>query len=576
MDSSVDGSRSECSRELSAESESAYKVMLSTGPVFLDRALTGGFVWSIGCGISQAVLPSTGELMLTALETLRELYRTARDEQFARGFKAVVDLVGVAITIDGDPSSWRQVPCILERLAEKYPEALERLETEIEDKDIVFDILRVPAVFGDANLEPATEHRMLAILMAEGIVDDVITTNWDCLLERAFVRLARAGDLAVAAHPDELAGHRPRLLKIHGCAGESLRSPEKYGPFLVVTAKQIDQWTESGKFKAFREAVHTSLRERPVAVIGLSTRDHNLRSIASAVGDRGEPYATDVPRAVFAEQELNDAQSAFLSRLHGVRGADAERLRKEAVLHLYASELFAGLWLHTIRAKLRLLLDMGHPVLEPEWLDAYDGLVARLLARVNEPRPDDSYASWSVRIAAELPPMAARLVGMYRRQDAPSDLDEYEPYYRGNLAKLRGDDAALQNGVHLPIALLVMLLSCAEEHGWDVTIPVSASADSGQLTLRVGGFSVRIFVLLDSVHDFERIPSDETGDCLVMFGRGVGPQEVRRDVLRSRLPNRRRVEDVTYLSLDGEILSVGKGLAAAKALLADRVPLGVT
>ena len=94
--------------------------------------------------------------------------------------------------------------------------------------------VRVCRVLGIAEWKdkrPAPAHRYLAMLAADGVIDEMITTNYDCCLENAWKALGRKDGLVVVSDAAELHQARPRwndahlvLFKINGCAKKLSKS----------------------------------------------------------------------------------------------------------------------------------------------------------------------------------------------------------------------------------------------------------------------------------------------------------------------------------------------------------------
>ncbi len=562
----------------------AYASLDVSQDTFLNRALIGHFVWCVGSGISMSVLPSTGKMVMVALRKLRTCVQANESQECLRAFDAVMALVGCdQVSVQDDPEGWSDIPGFEEALGNKYSEALDEIDTHVGDEiNVALDVVQIPRVFGNSAIEPGPEHRMLAILLAEGVIDDVITTNWDCLVEKSFERLLSGRQLSVVAHPDELTAQRPRLLKIHGCARGASADPDKYGPYVIATSSDIRRWTNDHEFLAFREEVHSCLRKRALAVAGSSVRDQNLRTVADIAGKRQTPHATDSPRAVFVEEgEISHEQKSLLKSLHGggFRGQVARRLAEASSLHLRASELFMAFWAHSLEKKLRLMIREGEPTLGPDWLDAFDGSSVEIIKRLGEYASNEEPLERERRVATEVPAMVARLVSIHTRLRPPPDLNAYEPFAFGNVEQVERNTVALQAGAHLPVAALLMLLECARVNDWKLSVPLGAPASRGQLVVGTGALGVRVFVLRDSVHDYSRamdmVGGEDASDCVLIFCRGDGAKPSRADLPRSALPSRRRTGGPKLLSLDGDILRLDKTLDDAVHLLAGRMPLGV-
>ena len=568
--------------ELSGGFSKAIDVLDKAWEPFTRRALDGDFFWWVGTGVSMGVLPGTGYMVLGALEALQARYAGTSDVCYLEGFNAALALVGRGdVDIHRPSREWTDLDALVSALADNYPAVFECLQQYTRGKaDFVLDIVRIPEVYGRDDLELDAEHTLLAALIAEGVISDLVTTNWDPLIERAYQSMSVPDDLTVVAHPDDMGPGRPRLLKMHGCARLSLQNRSKYGKYIVYTGEQVDAWATN--VPQFKEALGTSLRERPVMFVGCSGRDTDIKQAVMLARERYEPFPVETPRAVFASERMTAEYEAILSRLHGdaFAGDDAARLKVQALVPLRARELLASLWAVCVAAKGRKLMQLATPALSPEWLALWDEQLGEVRLRLDErfavESPEDR---WRV-VAAQLLPAFTRLTSMYLHREVPRDTATYVSLVSQNLAKMGTDDAVKQACLHLPLMALLGVIAHAGEAGWPCRIPVGADASQGQLIIGAGGIESRVFLLHHSVHDYATfidthdMDEDALGDCLFLFALGPMPENRREDVYRSRLPSRARADRPASLSVDDEILNPGLTFAQAMKLIADRVPVG--
>lgn len=87
-----------------------------------------------------------------------------------------------------------------------------------------------------ADIAPTRAHRYLALLACEGLITDIVTTNYDCGLETAWRQARGLGPKAwsAIASPEDLSRPRPRqgnahlnVYKINGCARRLADDPPK-------------------------------------------------------------------------------------------------------------------------------------------------------------------------------------------------------------------------------------------------------------------------------------------------------------------------------------------------------------
>lgn len=136
-----------------------------------------------------------------------------------------------------------------------------------------------------ADVPPTRAHRYLALLACEGVISDVITTNYDGGLERAW-RQARGGKAdgwEPVNHETGLGGGRPRwgapglrLYKINGCAtrpkdaGSNEERKEERSREIQLTDLQIQHF---GKRRWAQRIFEALFQDRELALSGFGSEE---------------------------------------------------------------------------------------------------------------------------------------------------------------------------------------------------------------------------------------------------------------------------------------------------------------
>ena len=117
------------------------------------------------------------------------------------------------------------------------------------------------------------QHELDILTSPQTIVDGIITTNWDLLLENLFERdnykvYVGQGHL-LFSNPQKIA----EIYKIHGCC----KDPKS----LVLTRSDYDDFHKKNPYLAAK--LLSIFIEHPIIFIGYSLDDENIRSILCSI-----------------------------------------------------------------------------------------------------------------------------------------------------------------------------------------------------------------------------------------------------------------------------------------------------
>lgn len=188
----------------------------------------------------------------------------------------IVPFIGAGVSIQcvtpGDETFQPTVKWMREQLCHLFDldrydvnsltEAAERVHWHHSFSDIL-DAIRIDSFH---RLRPAKSHRYLARLVREGWIREVITTNWDCCIERAWTSTFRharnrndgphivvdnetRADRAQPGSQDRLT-----VFKINGCAKASKRNYRQ----ILITDKQLSTIDQAWKADIIRDRMRSS------------------------------------------------------------------------------------------------------------------------------------------------------------------------------------------------------------------------------------------------------------------------------------------------------------------------------
>lgn len=246
----------------------------------VNRFLDGGVVPFIGAGVSlTATCTSDGKPIACTRYMVNSIQAA-----IAKGCENHRDMVTeLPIKRLGPPS--------LAMLAEKYVwmQSLEGCNHPY--TSLVYEVLRVPE-FTELCLLPA--HRYIAFLAREGCIEEIITSNYDTCLSRAFrqsfentysdATVAEIADLdAYRAHAGrrrhEGNGPMLKIYHINGCAECLLKDEEpeyreEQSKTILLTEAQLQDWRQR---HWSREMLKDRLRTRSIIFSGFGSPEPQVR-----------------------------------------------------------------------------------------------------------------------------------------------------------------------------------------------------------------------------------------------------------------------------------------------------------
>lgn len=197
------------------------------------------------------------------------------------------------------------------------------------------------------ELAPTPTHTYIAWLAREGLISEVITTNYDCNFENAYRRVDNRADADVISSLDDYrikgalgTGLAPRLkvFKINGCAKKLLDDSDQK-PFenILLTERQLQQW-RNRQWAA--DIFKDRLRSRSLFFNGFGSDEpqihHTLQTVLDEYGDSSNKTPTgcvlDKPTAPIVA--IYDPHPSFhqqqivktFAQMHGFHAQDGDKL----------------------------------------------------------------------------------------------------------------------------------------------------------------------------------------------------------------------------------------------------------
>lgn len=337
---------------------------------FAAGVSNGLYAFWLGSGISFGRAPSLRILVGKVVEFIRSRVDHADPNcKFARTLREILNLAGISADerarskFDESFASWPDQDAIAWRLVNNYSKLL-GLTVDGEDMDyLLWNVIDVGATFADPAMNPDVEHLCLAALSLEGAAPEMLSANWDPLIERAVDTLTD-GNVAlsptVVARPADLQlpRNRTRLIKFHGCAVKAQGDPGQYRQWLVASNDQVAAFCTQANNQGLVTALTHIVGSKRTLMLGLSAQDANIQGIFNRAANELTWLLDDPPPSyVFSEQELGMDQRSLLKNVYRdqITPANLTAVFEAARIQAYSRRLLTALLLDVWSRKLQAL-----------------------------------------------------------------------------------------------------------------------------------------------------------------------------------------------------------------------------
>jgi len=336
------------------------------------------------------------------------------------------------------------------------------------EKYLLLEVADVPARYGDPSLEPGIDHRLIAVLIAEGVLSEMASGNWDGLIEKA-VAQATGSDSRLSIHviADDLrdASSAAWLAKFHGCAVKALANPTAYAPAIIATTGQISVWSTAPEFAHLRNPLVQNVQQFRSLILGLSVQDADLLNIFTlAAQSHPWPWNTDHPAYVFAEPSILPSQEVVLQNSYTEYGTNRPDILNRSAFGTYSTSLLAALVTFVVVEKLKAALHRSPNVSArligeaAEGVNYLEGLVAAAVG---------SNEKWLLDL---LEFGLSRLVRQFFGVGHYALGERYTPLFDGPRTKVQTNPMVTIVGANWLALVLGILGRASAEAGWRLRI----------------------------------------------------------------------------------------------------------
>ena len=507
----------------------------------------GEYAFWLGSGISRGRVVGLNGVLRKVIEFLRTRidlanadcsFRTALSDVLSKAALSAAELARVDYAVDSQ--QWPDIDTILVRLAEKYSTVL---EVSVQGHPTADYLLWEGTDFRQtfAHQGPDAEHLCIAVLAAEGVATELVSANWDGLLEAAAQELGLGTEIfRVCVTGTDFRGPAAaaRLLKFHGCALRAIEDEAQYRPLLIARWSQIVNWALNNAFTAMRTEVVSVATNKRTLMIGMSAQDTNIQNLF-LLARQQTPWAWDAnpPAHIFATNEIGDGQRTILRASYGDPDFDANQaaIVARSCFRAYGKSLLCALMLNLISDKLCMLLERAQmPVRQPNELeDLYGGI-----RHLRDAAGGAAHADVLSFVRAFVRHVARAKSILQEGRPSPENPVRYRPITDRPSHYIPGDPNISGTGqIEAANALALLGLGMRDGH-WELTAGDIADPSSGVLRARS---RLREARLMFAAHDNADLRLFETGayaedDNDVIILHSMDPRERQTRSPSRRLP----------------------------------------
>lgn len=464
----------------------ALAKLRAQSPALLEDLANSDRVLWIGSGVSYGRVPGLKVLLRQVLEFLQDrIDHSAEGIDHRRALEQIIDehLHSELAAFQVDPAGWA-IPDDLTSLVNSYSTILGTEVGQHPQDYLLWEAVNVRETYGAPTIEPGAQHRLIAYLLHEGVVEQIVTTNWDGLIEKAVEESSAPGHPALLGvlmtnESFRTARGSTMLVKQHGCAVKA-REHDDFRKYLVSQAVEIAIWLSNDIYTRVVDRVRTLAKDRKSLMLGFSAQDYNvLVQIAAASQDIAWAWDPSDPAYMFAEPTINASQKSVLKVVYR-DDYPSNRLRicEASATGMFSGPVLGAVALHIVIEKFIIGLEHAHSFAVSA--KVVEGLRTGL-ARFETHVADEAKADLD-RLVVLLRSGISALVRRYFRPADGLGGSEYMPVHSKAVKTGVGEDF---KNLRIPeLAVVLGLLGLGSEQGhWAIRIGTDLTGHCGVIEL---------------------------------------------------------------------------------------------
>lgn len=527
---------------------------------FAEAVASGRYAFWLGSGISRDRFPMLDDLIVKVLEYLRERSDSSREDcPYLKALDRALTMAGLSsedktfINFAQNAEMWPQIGLLKSRLSSQYEKFLNIRVGDERNDILVWEGVDVVGTYADLDQEPDAEHLCIAVLIREGIIDEIASANWDGLVEKAYAAISGGGDsLAVCVKSDDLqqAAQKPKLVKFHGCAIRAKQDPDQYRDLIVARSAQLHDWGKNDATKGVKSHLVSVIGERPTLMLGLSAQDTNIKELFTQARDvLNWPWPGDQPSYIFSEDKLGGSQDDLLELVYkdAYDGPQRAIISESSVIRAYAKPLLLALLLYVYSAKMRRLARMaGLPDCAAfgAWIDEGLNTVRDAIAGADN--------CDRLHITEVLIKEVSRTRTLLSSGDYDAASGRYEPIKEGNIGLIEGDIDTLNSGLPEACVAASILGHGFKDGIWSFRCIDDSSPGRAVGVVDVKGNGSPVFMAANG-HAAGKLfvdsALDDTMDAILIHSQEIMPRMARSPSMQRERTGEPRLREVSVKSL---------------------------
>lgn len=517
----------------------------------------------LGSGISRDRLPPLHMVMERVLGFLQARVDPADQNcRFRTTLTEILELAALskddwtAMDLNRPVAEWPKIEEISKALILQYARVMDIVPAGEEPDYLLWEAVDVANTYGDPATEPDIEHLCIAILVLEGLASDIVSANWDGLVEKAVDELAgglpilRTCVLDQDTRSDRLRGN---LYKFHGCAVLAARDEVTYRPKLVGRASQINGWAGQRSNEVMVAKLIEIVTGKPTLVLGLSAQDSNIQGVFVAAENRlAWPWPSHPPALVFSNDKLGPDHKILLQNVYkdAYSAASRNAIEQSALFRAYGKSLLPALCLHALATKLCKLIDLQFQhFAQPELAKLHAGVI-RLrdqVATVADSVGKEAFVQFTIGFSGRT--MSLFLLGKEPLPVGP----RYRPISSSPVQHLEADPFLAISGTKELSAAIGLLGIGVRSVGWTAEEPPAGIVRPGAFQVRTATTALQVFFAANAQSSSQLVTNGLVGlmdEAIVIHSHEIPepmPRAARRAPGRTGLPGVKEVS-ITNIS----------------------------